>query len=505
MKGIKSFMYRYKHFLSLMYIVVLLSFSTLLFGTSQNITKSTIILPVEANLSSVEDYLNKNIPDTLSVIHDINKTCIKPQYLKTKGIPKCKMDNFKISCKKHWIKIQTIPEIKCDIEGWVKRDGKLKVSGDKKTLKFAFPIKTKILVTSKHLDAEATAAATVYLLATPKINHDWSITIDVKPTFTWSKEPTVTLLKGIEINIKKQVEAKLQKRIQKFMQKLPKHLEKIRLKEKMAATWNKLQEPIKLDKRTQSYLYFTPHALSYSGFRIVDNLLQTTMSIQGDTDITLGTVKTKIVKTPLPDLNLIPFKEGEFTFNLPISISYKEFIEMLNKKFIDGYKIDFTQSTLPGFITLTNPKIKKVDSDKILISAHIHYDNNNTWLENIEGEITFQGSPKLDKETQVIHLDNLSYSAKTNSDIFDGLVNLAEIKPLQYYLSHLMTFALSDKINKGIAKANRALKLVSKKRVTLFAKLHMATVENLHLYNEKLTLTTKLSGVMKANIDLEPN
>jgi hypothetical protein len=52
------------------------------------------------------------------------------------------MDNFKISCEKQWIKIQTIPEIKCDIEGWVKRDGRLLVSGEGNTLHFSFPIKT---------------------------------------------------------------------------------------------------------------------------------------------------------------------------------------------------------------------------------------------------------------------------------------------------------------------------------------------------------------------------
>jgi hypothetical protein len=350
----------------------------------------------------------------------------------------------------------------------------------------------------------ATAAATVYLLATPKINEDWSISIDAVPTFSWSKEPTVTLLDGIEISIKKQVEAKLQKRINKFMRKLPKRLAKIKLKEKVTEAWDKLQEPIKLDKRSETYLLFTPQALSCSGFRIVNNLLQTTLSIQGETHIALGTSNKHTKKRKLLALQKIPFDKGEFTFNLPISISYIDLIHMLNKKFEKGYKIDLEQSTLPGFITLSNPSIEKIASGQLQVSAHIHYDNNTTWIDNIAGTITFKGTPRLNKENQTIILDNLSYSSKTNSDMFDGLVNIAEIKPLKSYLSSLMKFELSHKIDKGIIKANKALKSFSKKPITLSAQLHVASIENLHLYEESLTLYTKLSGIVHAHIDLKP-
>jgi hypothetical protein len=470
---------------------------------AENRSKSTIILPIESNLSKLETYLNIAIPEMLSNIHDIGKVCVKPQYLKTKGIPKCRMDNFKISCEEQWIKIQTIPEIKCDIEGWVKRDGRLLVSGEGNTLHFSFPIKTKI-TTKSHIDGVATAAAVIYVWAKPKINHDWSITMEAKASFSWSKKPTVTLLNGIEINIQNSVETKLQKRIQKFIKKLPKHLAKIKLKEKMTVAWEKMQDPIKLDKHLETYLYFNPRLISCSEFRIVNNQLQTTISIEGETDITLGTATKKPHKTKLPNLNLIPLKEGEFTFNLPISIHYQELIEMLNKKFSDGYSVDLTQSSLPGNIKLTNPHIKKTASKQIQISAHIHYDNHTTWLENIEGEITFQGTPKLDKKNQTIVLENLSYSAKTNSDMFNTLVNIAEIKPLKSYLSSLMRFELSQQINKGISKANRALKSFSKKSITLSAHLRVASIENLHLYEESLTLHTKLSGIVNASIDLKP-
>ena len=88
--------------------------------------------------------------------------------------------------------------------------------------------------------------------------------------------------------------------------------------------------------------------------------------------------------------------------------------------------------------------------------------------------------------------------------MFDALVNIAEIKPLKSYLSSLMKFELSHKIDKGITKANKALKSVSKRSITLSAHLHVASIENLHLYEESLTLYTKLSGIVNASIALKP-
>jgi hypothetical protein len=468
------------------------------------LSKSTIILPIEANLTQLETYLNHTIPDTLSEINDIDKICVKPQYLKTKGIPKCRMDNLKISCKAQWIKIQTIPEIKCDIIGWVKRDGNITISGEKNRLTFAFPIKTKI-TTKSHIDSTATAAAVIYMNAIPRIHNDWSLKLDVNSTFTWSKKPTLTLRNGIEITIQNSVETRLQKRLDKLIKKIPKRLEKLHLKEKVNVAWKKIQDPIKLDKHSQTYLLFKPQVLSYSGFRIVQDILSTTLSINGETDIIIGTPPQNIKKVALGNLENIPFQEGKFNFFLPISMTYKEIIELLNTKFKEGYTIDFTQSTLPGIITLSHPTIEKTDTDTLKITAQLQYDNHTTWLSNIQGKITFEGRPKIDKKNKTIILENLTYTTKTNSEIFDSLVNIAEIKPLNLYLTHLMQFRFGKKIEKAIQKANKALKHIAQKSIKLSAKLEVASVENLIIDEKKITLYTKASGVVKATIDLKPN
>lgn len=457
----------------------------------------------------MESYLNEYIPDKLADIDEPNKICIKPQYLKTKGIPKCSMDGYKISCKENKIKIRTTPEIKCDLKGWVKRDGRISVSGQGKTLQFAFPIKTE-LSTDIYIEGTANAAAVIYIYATPHINNDWSISVDVEPYFTWTKEPTLTLSKAIEITIQSKVEPKLQEKINKFVKKIPDLLTKLKLKEKVNTAWHDIQKPIKIDNNSETYLLFKPENISYSGFKISDHVLKTTISATGKTQIIVGDPIRECKNSKLCELGTIPSQEGGFNFNLPVSITYQELLAMSNQKFLEGYSIDLVKSALPGMLKVSEPKIEKSENGQLSITAHINYDNRSGWLKSIDvfnwfdvdGEITFKGLPRIDKNSRCLVLDNLVYDSNTNSDLFDTVVNAADIQLLKSYFTNLMKFKFGEKIDDGVIKVNKALKSFAKGDINISAHLQMASIEDLIVKEHKITINTKLSGLVNANIGL---
>lgn len=507
-------LYKNNYTITLNPFLTIFIFSSLLFfnplyASQQAPTESTITLPIEVNLNVLENYLNEFVPNILADIDEPNKVCVKPQYLKTKGIPKCRMDGYKISCKENKIKIRTIPEIKCDLRGWVKRDGHISVSGQGRTLQFTFPIKTK-LSTDLYIQGSANAAAIIYIYATPHINKDWSISVDVEPYFTWSEKPTLTLLETIEVTIQSKVEPKLQKKIRQFVKKIPDLLTKLELKEKVNTTWHDIQRPIKIDDHSETYLMFKPEYISYSGFKISDNILKTTISAKGETHIIVGNPIRKCQNTKLCELGIIPSQKGEFNFNLPISITYQELLTMSNKNFLEGYSIDLLKSALPGMLKISDPKIEKSDNGQLSITAHINYDNRSYWLKTIDffnwfdvdGEITFKGLPRVDKHNRCLVLDDLVYDSTTNSDLFDTVVNAADIQLLKSYFTNLMKFEFGEKIDDGIIKANKALKSFSKGNINISAQLQMASIENLIVNEHKITINTKLSGLVNANIGL---
>ena len=472
--------------------------------------KSTITLPIEVDLQVLEAYLDTIIPDKLADIHKQNKVCIKPQYLKTKSIPKCRRDKFKISCKEEWIKLRTIPKIKCDIQGWVKKDGKVLITGKGKKLRIALPVKAQVSVKANFTQT-ADAKATLYIDITPHIHKDWSISAEVTPEIIWQKKPTIKLLNMVKITLLSKVEPKLEKSINKFIRKLPHLLKKLKVKDKIAKVWKEIQEPIKLDDDSNMYLLFKPKSISYSGLNIVNNTLHTTISTVGNTNIYLGKPNVEdCKKSQLCNVGAISSKKGAFSFHLPVTIKYSELLALSNKNFIEGYTIDLTKSTLPALLKISNPKIEKSSKGNLKIMAHILYDNRSTWLKAIDifdwfdvsGEMTFEGRPTIDKHARSLVLDNLVYSSTTNNKLFDLMVDASSLDLLSEHLRKLTNFKFGKRLDKAIIKANKSLKNVSVNNVKITTSLQIASIDDIKINEKDITITTKLSGIVNAKIEL---
>jgi hypothetical protein len=475
-----------------------------------NTQPSTITLPIQLDLKILENYINEILPENLADINEKNIVCVKPQYFKTKTIPKCSMRGYKISCKKNSLKIRTVPQIKCDVKGWVKRDGKVSVSGQGKTLRFAVPVKAQVSADAK-ISETAEAKAIIHIDVQLHINKDWSISVDMAPDIIWSERPNMRLLEVVKISLQSKVEPKLRKKMERFIKKVPQHLADLNIKDRVHTVWKDIQEPIKLNNNSDIYLLFKPEEISYSGMHIADNILQTTISAEGKTQIVLGNPTTlDCEKSSLCTLGSIPQQKGKFNFNLPVSISYEELLAISNKKFLDGYSIDFIKSALPGVVKVSNPKIKKSTTGTLSISANINYDNRSTWLKTIdifnwfdvEGEITFKGTPRIDKQSRCLVLEDLVYDSTTNSELFDLLVDAAELEPLSSYFATLMEFKFGKKIDDAVIQANKSLSSFSKNELTVSASLHIASIDDLNINDEMITISTQLSGVVNAHIGL---
>lgn len=503
-------MYKDKHsiiinpFICIFLFLILLYPSIAIASNDQNQSNSIITLPIRVDLSVLEDYLNEFIPNELADINEPNKICVKPQYTEIPSIPKCKMKGFKISCKDRSIDIRTTPPIRCDLKGWIKRNGRITISGQGNKMTFAFPIKAQASADGI-LFGTAKAAAILYLDATPHFNKDWSLSVDIAPDFIWSNKPTLKLFNIIKINIARNLEPKLRKRLDKFVKKVPTLLANLDIKGKVTEVWEDIQEPLKLDDDSEVYLLFKPEVASCSEFNIVGNVLHHTSSAEGKTQIILGKPPMDYNKTALTDLESICHKEGKFNFHLPVLVTHERLLALSKKKFLDGQSIRLSN----GVLKVSNPKIKKGRAGRISISAHISYDNRSNWLRtidifnwfDIEGEMTFTGLPKIKKETRTLIFDDLIYDSSTNSKLFDLLVDAAELRPIQSYFESLIEYEFGQKIDESIVKANESLN-ISQDDINVSAHLEMLSVESIMVNEKDITINTELSGVVNANTGL---
>ena len=118
------------------------------------------------------------------------------------------------------------------------------------------------------------------------------------------------------------------------------------------------------------------------------------------------------------------------------------------------------------------------------------------------GDITFKGTPRIDKKSRCLVLEDLVFDSTTNNDLFDLLVDATELEPLSSYFATLMKFEFGKKIDDAVIQANKAINSFSKDDLSISASLHMASIDDLKVNDEKITISTKLSGVVNANIEL---
>lgn len=80
--------------------------------------------------------------------------------------------------------------------------------------------------------------------------------------------------------------------------------------------------------------------------------------------------------------------------------------------------------------------------------------------------------------------------------------NAAELQPIKSHFSNLIEYEFGQEIDDGIIKANKALKKFSKGDMNMSAYLQMASIEDIILDDKHITIKTKLSGKVNANIGL---
>ena len=470
---------------------------------------SIITLPIQADLSVIEKHLNKYVPEDLAELDERGKECIKPQDVKVPTIPKCRMKGLKISCKDWTTDLRATPKVKCDVKGWIKRNGRILVSGKGSTLTFAFPIKAQASADG-YIYGTARAAAILYLDAKIQFNEDWTMSIDVKHDFAWSNKPTLKLFDIFKIDIKKIIEPKLRKRMNKFAKRVPSLIEKLDIKGRMGEVWEDVQDPFKIDDDRETYLLFKPETAACSQIDIVDKVLKSTISAKGKTQVFLGKPPVDYNKTKLTNLELICYQKGIFNFDLPVIISYDELLARTNKKHPNGYILDMRESAVPGILKITDPKIKKGDEGKIKITAKVTFDNRDEWIKtldkfnwfDVKGEITFTAVPRIEQRTSSLVFDEMVYDSNTNSDLFDLLVAASELGPIQSYFESIVQYDYSKRIDKGVKKANKALNSVYHDDINVTGRLEEATIQEIIVNDDSITLNTHLSGVLDANAGL---
>ena len=362
-------------------------------------TNSYLTIPVNINLEVLEQHIEAAIPTTLATIRD-RPVCVEAQWIKTK-VPYFK--GWKLYSR--MLKTKISPEIKCNVQGWVRRDGPVSLTAHGSQLRIAVPVRGKISAEVLKVSETAVAKAIVYFDITPRIDENWNLDLQISTDFSWSKRPTLKLFDIIKITIGSKVEPSLRTTLRDLELDTTRLANNWKLRDHMEDLWLEVQSPITLSNGPPISLWYSPLSAAYSGFEISDTWLNTSFVTTGIARVQLGELNTIPTPIPLPRLQTSEHTEDSFELNIPIILPYEAMTKVARSAYPEGHAVEVDEL---GTITLSDLVIEYSHNRKLKTSIRMSVDNRTPLLQTVDffnifsaDEIlTFEGVPQLDQEMQ---------------------------------------------------------------------------------------------------------
>lgn len=494
--------------ISILTVVILPTFHGFSFANDADL--SSISIPVRINLKTVEDRINAEIPQRLADINESGRVCVEAKWLKTKipvGIEV--YDVYKTRTKYKWLKTKVTPEIKCDVNGWVNRNGNIGITGEGATLRMSFPIASSVSAKAAGISETADAKATIFADVTPNILPDWTVSASVNPDMKWDQRPTLKLFGIINITIGSKVEPKLRDKMNEFAAQVPQMLSDLNLRSRIEEAWAKIQEPIEISKAPATYLVFRPSSVGFSGISVIDNILNAQVSIAGKTSAVVGN-KPTTEAVPLQPLQRIEAASGVFKLNVPAFVAFKEIEKTANSEFPNGHSIKISEGKLDGELTIRNLQLSQSKEGKFQIKIGVDYDDRSKFIRLIDyfnwfdtsGIITFAAIPKIDAEKDVVYVDDLEFDSDTNNRLVDVLVDISKLPILRSFISNAVRYDYSGDLTEAIKSANEAINVQLKDGVKISGNLSAADIDNLVIRSDGIGMTAKAEGKVAVDVGL---
>lgn len=248
---------------------------------------SLIAVPVDANIASLKQELERAVPRTLWTIDQREKACVPPQRVKVFGR-----------------KVKVTPAIPCTIVGRVTR-GALRLRGEGKEIVVDVPLNATIAARDVGgvLKGEtATGSALAHARIRIDLASDWRMQGKARISYGWTKPPGIDFL-GKRITFTDQADAKLAPVIRDVEREVNREIARINIRAQAADIWRQSFTAIELNRENPPvWMRVTPQRILYGGFRLDGLRLNLNLGIEGVTETFVSGRPDDPEPTPLPRL-----------------------------------------------------------------------------------------------------------------------------------------------------------------------------------------------------------
>ncbi|TDB57333.1 DUF4403 family protein [Arundinibacter roseus] len=239
------------------------------------------------------------------------------------------------------------------------------------------------------------------------VTPDWQLsTHTYVDSYDWIKEPEIKVA-GLSIPIKSMVSRTLNRNFDKITKAIDEQVgSTIELKKYVQQAWETVHRPVLLSEEYNTWLLVVPTGLMMSPLLVKNNIMRTTIGIQGYTQTVTSSEKPVMGATPrLPALQTVEKMPGEFKIGLISKLPYAEATRLAQKKFI-GEKFSFSEGKYQVEVTGLD---LYGQNENLVIKANLKG--------SLNGIIYLKGKPYYDPVTKNLSLKNLDYDLETKNVI----------------------------------------------------------------------------------------
>ena len=440
---------------------------------------STLAVPFDVNLNTLQALLDDNIPQDLWTIDEPDATCAQPQHVKLLGA-----------------RIPITPKMHCHITG-VARRGTIRLHGAGRVIVADLPILAHVEVAhvgglvSAHADAQAMAHARITL----DISRQWRPSGTVSLHYDWTSPPTVDIL-GQHITFTRKADAKLKPLIARLSRKLPQKLAEMRMRDQIDELWRRGFAVVQLNgNHPPVWLRAVPQSLSYDGYAIVGNTLRLNLGLVALTQAVVGHRPDDPRATPLPDMSPVPVRQGNVRLFVPVIADYAELVPVITRALTKRSARPFV---LPGLGTVyarfSHIEVYGASKGRIAVGADIQAIDQDGRIPPTHARIWFAGVPHNADGSQLVHFSDLSVAGDADNAGGNMALAIANSPAFSDTIADALTQNFTHDYAKLQGKIQKAITQRSFGALRLDARLVATRNEALQPYANGLYMPVWLSG-----------
>lgn len=291
---------------------------------------------------------------------------------------------------------------------------------------------------SKLLKADAKnfdAAAKVDIVLTPKMGSDWCPTIEVVPSYNWTKKPRVEIGSRVHVDVSGPVNRALNDKIPRIVQAIQGLIDCAQFKSQLASVYGKHTFPVEVTPGQKVHVNVEPLDFAFSGFKFDTKTIRLAALLTAKVEVSGMPITPSPL--PLPTLKTIeagapPRIEVAVPLRAPFALLQTEVQKLVGGKTFEG-------DTSAGKVKATVYKVEiyPTTGGKIAIGMDLDAKLPGRFLESkgtvfVVGTLVTEGRTvvRLKEPTFTRILDNDVWNAL--SALFDSQIRGALDKNLRY-------------------------------------------------------------------------